>query len=94
MPTRRIVLALAAALLIVSALSAAALANGPSIDMTWNLIGGGPTVSWGDVTLSGGVGQMAPGELVSNGESFCSGFWCAPGGAPWRMSLFLPAVLR
>jgi hypothetical protein len=93
MPTRRILLAIAAALLVVSALSAAALAAGEP-DISWHLIGGGSPVSWGGVSLSGGVGQAVAGEIVPGQDGICSGFWCAPGGAPWRQPAYLPVVLK
>jgi hypothetical protein len=93
MPARRILLAAAAVLLIVSALSAAALASdGP--DISWSLIGGGSPVSWGEVSLSGGVGQAVAGETVPGQDGICSGFWCAPGWLPWRQPVYLPVVLE
>jgi hypothetical protein len=93
MPARRLVLAAAAVLLLVSALSAAALAAGEP-DISWQLIGGGSPVSWGGVSLSGGVGQAVAGETVPGQDGICSGFWCAPGGVPWRQPAYLPIVLK
>jgi hypothetical protein len=93
MPMRRILVTAAAVLLIVSALSAAALAAGEP-DISWSLVGGGSPVSWGGVSLSGGVGQAVAGETVPGQDGICSGFWCAPGWVPWHTSVYLPTVLR
>jgi hypothetical protein len=93
MSVRRILAAAAAVLLVVSALSAAALAAGEP-DISWYLVGGGSPVSWSGVSLSGGVGQAVAGETVPGQDGICSGFWCAPGGAPWRQPVYLPVVLR
>ena len=93
MPARRILLAAAAVLLVVSALSAATLAAGEP-DISWHLIGGGSPVSAGAIGLSGGVGQAVAGETVPGQDGICSGFWCAPGGVPWRPPVYLPIVLR
>jgi peptidoglycan/LPS O-acetylase OafA/YrhL len=93
MSARRILPAAAAVLLVVSVLSAAALAAGEP-DISWRLIGGGSPVSWGGVSLSGGVGQGVAGTLEAGGTELCSGFWCAPGWLPWRQPVYLPIVLK
>jgi hypothetical protein len=93
MSARRIILAAAAVLLVVSVLSAAALAAGGP-DISWSFIGGGSPVSWDAVSLSGGVGQGVAGTLNAGDTELCSGFWCAPGGVPWRQPAYLPIVLK
>jgi hypothetical protein len=79
MHRHRFLLGVAAILLLASVLSAAALAAaGP--DLSWHLIGGGPTVSSGALSLSGGVGQAVAGSTETEKTASCSGFWCAPPG--------------
>jgi hypothetical protein len=84
-----ILLAVAALLLLASALSAVALAAGEP-DLSWWMIGGGPPVTVGDVALSGGVGQGVAGPMETGATALCSGFWCAPSG----QRVHLPVVLK
>ena len=93
MRMRRILLSTAVFLLIVSALSAAALAAGAP-DLSWWLIGGGSPVAAGGVSLSGGVGQGAAETLEVGATNLCSGFWCAPPGQPPGQRVYLPVVLK
>ena len=95
MPTRRILLAAAAVLLVVLAISAVALAaDGP--DLSWWLIGGGSPIAAGSVSLSGGVGQAVAGVVATGSTSLCSGFWCVPGVGPPppNYPVYLPLVVR
>jgi hypothetical protein len=86
---RKSFLAATILLLVVSALSAAALAA-DGLDLSWWLIGGGSAVSAGAISLGGGVGQGVAGEVESGQTGMCSGFWCAPPG----QQVHLPVVLK
>jgi hypothetical protein len=89
------ILLAAVLLLVVSALSAGALAA-DGTDLSWWLIAGGPRVSAGVVSLSGGVGQGVAGVVATGDANMCSGFWCVPamGPEPPIHCGYLPLLLR
>jgi hypothetical protein len=89
MRKHRFLLAAAAILLLVSALSGLAVAAAVP-DLSWHLIGGGLPVRAGGIALSGGVGQGVAGVIESRDTALCSGFWCAPPGE----RVHLPVVLK
>jgi hypothetical protein len=72
----------------------AALADVVVPDIPWWLIGGGPRVSAGRISLSGGVGQGVAGMMELGEANVCSGFWCAPPASWPYYDVYLPLVSK
>jgi hypothetical protein len=89
--SRKILLALAALLLLAGGAVVYAQTGG-DFDLTWNTIdGGGAASTGGGYTLSGTVGQPDAGAMSGGNYALTGGFWS---GAPAGASIYLPLVLR
>ncbi|MFC1464964.1 MAG: hypothetical protein ACFLMY_08960 [Candidatus Brachytrichaceae bacterium NZ_4S206] len=89
--TRRFVLVLLAALLLLGAGVATAQIGG-GYTLTWSTVdGGGATFSTGGTySLGGAIGQAdAQPQMTGGGYTLQGGFWTQPGGL-----VFAPAVMR
>jgi len=91
-PTRKILLALAALLLLAGGAVVYAQTGG-GYDLSWNTVdGGGAMFSTGDsYSLGGAIGQPDAGTLSGGGYTLAGGFW---GGAAIQYKVFLPLVLK
>ena len=91
-PTRKILLALAALLLLVGGAVVHAQTGG-GYDLSWNTVDGGGAMfsTGGSYSLGGAIGQPDAGTLSGGGYTLVGGFW---GGAAVQYKVFLPLVLK
>jgi hypothetical protein len=61
----------------------------------WTVDGGGGTLTNGNYSLSGTVGQAEAGAaLVSSGYTLIGGYWYGAGEEIQRYEIYLPSVIR
>ena len=91
-PTRKILLALAALLLLAGGAVVHAQTGG-GYDLSWNTVDGGGAMfsTGGSYSLGGAIGQPDAGTLSGGGYTLVGGFW---GGAAVQYKVFLPLVLK
>jgi len=91
-PTRKILLALAALLLLAGGAAVHAQTGG-GYDLSWNTVDGGGAMfsTGGSYSLGGTIGQPDAGTLSGGGYALAGGFW---GGALVEYKVFLPLVLK
>ena len=91
-PTRKILLALAALLLLAGGAVVHAQTGG-GYDLSWNTVDGGGAMfsTGGSYSLGGAIGQPDAGTLSGGGYTLVGGFW---GGAAIQYKVFLPLVLK
>ena len=91
-PTRKILLALAALLLLAGGAVVHAQTGG-GYDLSWNTVDGGSAMfsTGGSYSLGGAIGQPDAGTLSGGGYTLVGGFW---GGAAIQYKVFLPLVLK
>ena len=91
-PTRKILLALAALLLLAGGAAVHAQTGG-GYDLSWNTVDGGGAMfsTGGSYSLGGAIGQPDAGTLSGGGYTLAGGFW---GGALVEYKVFLPLVLK
>ena len=91
-PTRKILLALAALLLLAGGAMVYAQTGG-GYDLSWNTMDGGGAMfsTGGSYSLGGTIGQPDAGKLSGGGYTLVGGFWS---GTPAGVSIYLPLVLK
>ena len=91
-PTRKILLALAALLLLAGGAVVHAQTGG-GYDLSWNTVDGGGAMfsTGGSYSLGGAIGQPDAGTLSGGGYTLAGGFW---GGAAVQYKVLLPLVLK
>lgn len=93
-PYKRIIFAIVVLLVLLAALSFAALASTDAVFSLswWTVDGGGGTASNGSYSLEGTIGQPDAGATITGaGYELNGGFWAM---APSGRQLYLPLVIR
>jgi len=93
---RRFLVPLLVTLLVLSLAGGAVVyAQGSGFDLSWWTVdGGGGSLSNGDYTLDGTIGQPDAGSLSEGDYVLYGGFWAGGGTAAGGYDVYLPLVLR